>query len=183
MILLVHITLRVFVSVRKHHLEAVKVISAKVYWHLWSHIHFPIWVTWQGSVCGHHGAPANTTHPTNVGPMLAHRLRRLPTIDPTLILCCFPIKSVLIGRCATANMPNIGLKLVGCVVFARCSPGYFQYSLVAADYKEKYHVFKLVLLLQFFCAWARHFTSMCFTSLRCKWIPGRTEMTMCTISS
>ena len=127
-------------SGRKHHLEAVKVISAKVYWHLWSHIHFAICVTWQGSACGHHGAPANTTHSTNVGPMLAHRLRRLPTIDPTLILCCFPIKSVLIGRCATANMPNICLKLVGCVVFARCSPGYFQYSLVAADYKEKYHV-------------------------------------------
>ena len=33
------------------------------------------------------------------------------------------------------------------------------------------------------CPWARHFTLKCFTWLRWKWVPGRTEMAMCTISS
>ena len=31
--------------------------------------------------------PANTTHRPNVGPMLAHRLRRRPHIGPTLGRC------------------------------------------------------------------------------------------------
>ena len=33
------------------------------------------------------------------------------------------------------------------------------------------------------CPWARHLTLKCFTSIRWKWVPGRTEMTMCIISS
>ena len=32
------------------------------------------------------------------------------------------------------------------------------------------------------CPWARHFTLKCFIWLRWKWVPGRTEMKMCTIS-
>ena len=31
--------------------------------------------------------PENTTHRPNVGPMLARRLRHLPSIGPTLGLC------------------------------------------------------------------------------------------------
>ena len=31
--------------------------------------------------------PASTTHGSNVGPMLAHRLRRWPNIGPTLDRC------------------------------------------------------------------------------------------------
>ena len=30
--------------------------------------------------------------------------------------------------------------------------------------------------LSMLCPWARHFTLKCFTSLRCKWVPGMTEM-------
>ena len=33
------------------------------------------------------------------------------------------------------------------------------------------------------CLWARHFTLKCFTWLKWKWVPGRTEMAMCMISS
>ena len=33
------------------------------------------------------------------------------------------------------------------------------------------------------CYWARHFTLKFFTWLRWEWVPGRTEMVMCTISS
>ena len=38
-------------------------------------------------------------------------------------------------------------------------------------------------LLRMLCPWARHFTLKCFTWLRWEWVPGRTEMAMCTISS
>ena len=51
--------------------------------------------------------PANTTHRPNVGPMLAHRLRRRPNISPTLGL------GVVFARWA-----NIGPTLGLCVVFA-----------------------------------------------------------------
>ena len=33
------------------------------------------------------------------------------------------------------------------------------------------------------CPWARHFTLKCFTWLRWQWVPGRTEIAMCAISS
>ena len=33
------------------------------------------------------------------------------------------------------------------------------------------------------CPWAKHFTLKWFTWLRWKWVPGRTEMAICTISS
>ena len=39
-------------------------------------------VSWQGEC-----TPANTRHWTNVGLMLAHRLRRRPNINPTLVQC------------------------------------------------------------------------------------------------
>ena len=38
-------------------------------------------------------------------------------------------------------------------------------------------------IVKMLCPWARHFTLKCFTWLRRKWVPGRTEMAMCTISS
>ena len=33
------------------------------------------------------------------------------------------------------------------------------------------------------CPWARHFTLKCFTRFRCKWVPGRIEITIRTIRS
>ena len=38
-------------------------------------------------------------------------------------------------------------------------------------------------IVNMLCLWARHFILKCFTWLRWKWVPGRTEMAMCTISS
>ena len=38
-------------------------------------------------------------------------------------------------------------------------------------------------IVKMLCPWARHFTLKCFTWLRWKWVPGRTAMAMCTISS
>ena len=38
-------------------------------------------------------------------------------------------------------------------------------------------------LFRCFFPWTRHFTPTCFTWLRCKCEPGRTDMTICTISS
>ena len=60
----------------------------------------------------------------------------------------------------------------------------FRISL-GAGFSEKYHVspsqyWDIVSML---CPWARHLTLTCFTSLRVKSVPGRTEMTMCMISS
>ena len=38
-------------------------------------------------------------------------------------------------------------------------------------------------IVKMVCPWATHFILKCFTWLRWKWVPGRTEMAMCTISS
>ena len=38
-------------------------------------------------------------------------------------------------------------------------------------------------IVKMLCPWAWHFTLKCFTWLRWKWVHGRTEMAMCTMSS
>ena len=48
---------------------------------------------------------------------------------------------------------------------------------------EKYNVSHLSILGNCLCPCARQFTIKCFTWLRCKWVPDRTEIAMCTISS
>ena len=38
-------------------------------------------------------------------------------------------------------------------------------------------------IVSILCPWARYLTLKCFTGLRWKWVPGRTQMAMCMISS
>ena len=66
----------------------------------------------------------------------------------------------------------------------RCLPFGFEPRLL-----QDFHINIMFLLSQFWdivsmlWPWARHFTIKCFTWFRWKWVPGRTEIAMCTISS
>ena len=53
---------------------------------------------------------------------------------------------------------------------------------LGARFSEKYHVSHLPISGHCLCPWARHLTLNCFTWLRWKWVPVRTEMAMCMIS-
>ena len=38
-------------------------------------------------------------------------------------------------------------------------------------------------IVSMLCPWTRHFSLTYFTWFRCKWVPGRTDMTICAINS
>ena len=57
---------------------------------------------------------------------------------------------------------------------------------LGAGLSDKYHISPLSILRHYFdvVSLAKHFTIiLCFNWLRCKWVPGRTEMAMCATSS
>ena len=58
---------------------------------------------------------------------------------------------------------------------------WFQTPLGAA-FSENYYVSpsQCLYIVSMFCPCARHFTFTCFIWLRCKWVPGKTEVTMRT---
>ena len=62
--------------------------------------------------------PANTTHPSNVWPMLAHRLRRWPNIGQTLDWCV-----VFAGKWRRTNHRMIGIRN-GMIILPFCWDAY-----------------------------------------------------------
>ena len=56
---------------------------------------------------------------------------------------------------------------------------------LGAEFSEKYHIFPSQYwnTVSMLCPWTRHLTLKCFTWFKWKWVPGRTEMAMCMISS
>ena len=52
---------------------------------------------------------------------------------------------------------------------------------LGAEFLRNIIVFQYLDFVSLLCRWARHFTLTCFTWLRCKWVPDRTEMAMCIV--
>ena len=57
---------------------------------------------------------------------------------------------------------------------------HFIWTPLGAGFSNKYIMF-LPDIVSVLCPWERHSTLTYFTWLRCKWVPGTTEMGMCTI--
>ena len=105
--------------------------------------------------------PANTTHWPTAGLMYAQLLRRWPNNKPAL------------GQWLQPAALPMSLPAVG-----------FEPRLVQDCQKNIRVILSLYWdTVSMLYPWARHFTPTCFTWLSCKWVPGREEMAMCTISS